>query len=52
MAIIIRSLFRRANFAYTQTGSGIVLDSDVNKEFQEILDKQKGMDIALRTANI
>lgn len=50
LAIIIRSLFVRGNFAYTQTGSGIVLDSTSTGEFQEIINKQKGMDEALRFA--
>lgn len=52
LAIIIRSLFINGNFAYTQTGSGIVLDSIPEKEFQEILSKQKGVDLTLKTAAI
>ena len=50
-AIIIRSLFVRGNFAYTQTGSGIVLDSTPRAEFNEIINKQKGMEEALRQAS-
>lgn len=52
LAIIIRSLFISGNFAYTQTGSGIVLDSIPEKEFQEIKSKQKGIDLTLKTATI
>lgn len=50
-AITIRSIFISGDNAYTQTGSGIVLDSSAEKEFEEILNKQKGMEEALRIAS-
>lgn len=49
-AIIIRSLFISGNAAYTQTGSGIVLDSNAEDEFNEIAYKQRGMKEALERA--
>lgn len=49
-AILIRSLFVKENSAYTQTGSGIVLDSTPEKEYQEVINKQKAMEKALRFA--
>lgn len=51
LAITIRSLFRNGEHAYTQTGSGIVLDSIPKKEYQEIINKQKAIDEALRLAS-
>ena len=50
LAIIIRSIFTYGEYAYTQTGSGIVLDSKPAKEYQEISNKQKAMEEALRLA--
>ncbi|MBI4067423.1 anthranilate synthase component I family protein [Candidatus Gottesmanbacteria bacterium] len=50
MAILIRSLFIDGNSAYTETGSGIVLDSLAEKEYQEIINKQKAMEEALKNA--
>lgn len=52
LAITIRSIFISGDRAYTQTGSGIVLDSDPEKEFQEIINKQKAMEEALELAAI
>jgi len=52
LAIIIRSIFISGEYAYTQTGSGIVLDSDPEKEFQEIINKQKAIEEALELAAI
>lgn len=52
LAITIRSIFINGEFAYTQTGSGIVLDSIPKKEFQEIVNKQKAMEEALKLASI
>ena len=49
-ALSIRSLFAVGNAAYTQTGSGIVMDSMPEKEYQEIINKQKAMEEALRRA--
>lgn len=49
-AIIIRSLFINGDHGYTQTGSGIVADSNVEGEYQEIVNKQKAMEEALRRA--
>ncbi len=40
---LIRSLFVRGNYAYSQTCSGIVLDSTPEAEYQEIIDKLAGM---------
>lgn len=50
-AISIRSIFIHGASAYTQTGSGIVLDSTLDGEFQEIAIKQKAMEEALRIAS-
>lgn len=52
LAITIRSIFINGEKAYTQTGSGIVLDSKAKKEFQEIVNKQKAMEEALKFAAI
>lgn len=52
LAITIRSLFRSGEHAYTQTGSGIVLDSIPKKEYQEIINKQKAIDEALEQASL
>ncbi len=52
LAITIRSIFINGEKAYTQTGSGIVLDSKPKKEFQEIVIKQKAMEEALKLASI
>ena len=52
MAILIRSLFIDGKSAYTQTGSGIVLDSKVNNEYKEIENKQKAMEEALKNASM
>jgi len=46
-AIPIRSLFISGNKGYTQAGSGIVLDSEVHKEYEEIMSKLKAMEVAL-----
>lgn len=51
-AIIIRSIFTNGDHAYTQTGSGIVLDSIPDREYQEILNKQKAIEEALKLASI
>lgn len=50
LAITIRSIFIKGDNAYTQTGSGIVADSKPEKEYQEILNKQKAMEMALLRA--
>lgn len=52
LAITIRSIFINGEAAYTQTGSGIVLDSTPEKEFEEILNKQKAIERALELAAI
>lgn len=49
-SIAIRAIFINGENGYTQTGSGIVLDSSAEKEFEEILNKQKGMEEALKLA--
>lgn len=51
-AITIRSIFINGKTAYTQTGSGIVLDSQPKKEYQEIINKQKAIEEALRLASL
>lgn len=52
LAILIRSIFIANGNAYTQTGSGIVLDSLPDREFQEIKIKQKAIEEALRQASL
>lgn len=42
-AIPIRSLYIKGNYAYTQTSSGIVYDSEPDKEYQEIQNKLAAM---------
>ena len=42
-AIPIRSLFISGDYAYTQTSSGIVYDSDPGREYEEIERKLEGM---------
>lgn len=42
-AIPIRSLFISGEYAYTQTGSGIVYDSNIEDEYQEIINKLAAM---------
>lgn len=49
-AILIRSLFISGKTAYTQTGSGIVQDSFAGNEYQEIINKQKGLEETLLRA--
>ena len=48
-AISIRSLFVSGKYAYAQTSGGVVLDSDADKEYQEILNKlaaiKKGLEV-------
>ncbi|MBI3379913.1 anthranilate synthase component I family protein [Candidatus Gottesmanbacteria bacterium] len=51
-AITIRSIFINGKTAYTQTGSGIVADSEPEKEYQEIINKQKAIEEALKLASI
>jgi anthranilate synthase component 1 len=46
-AIPIRSIFANGDQAYAQTSGGIVLDSDYDKEYQEILNKLKGTETVL-----
>jgi anthranilate synthase component 1 len=41
--IPIRSLFTNDKFAYIQTSSGIVFDSNAKKEYQEIIHKLSAM---------
>lgn len=48
-AIAIRSLFVSGNYAFAQTSGGVVLDSDSEKEYQEIVNKlaaiKKGLEV-------
>jgi anthranilate synthase component 1 len=46
--IPIRSLFVNKNKAYTQASGGIVYDSKAGKEYQEIENKLKALDIVLK----
>lgn len=52
LAITIRSIFIYGEQAYTQTGSGIVLDSTPDKEYGEIINKQKPIEKSLEIAAI
>ncbi|MBM9502607.1 anthranilate synthase component I family protein [Leptospira sp. 201903071] len=45
--ILIRSLFRTGDSAYSRAASGIVLDSAEDLEYQEILNKLKGIRTSL-----
>lgn len=46
-AISIRSLFVSGDYAFAQTSGGVVLDSDPEKEYEEIENKLAGMRKAL-----
>jgi len=46
-AIPIRTFFIAGNKGYSQAGSGIVLDSEAHKEYDEIMNKLKAMEVAL-----
>lgn len=52
LAITIRSIFISGREAYTQTGGGIVLGSTPEKEYEEILNKQKAIEEALEIASL
>lgn len=43
VCIAIRTIYMKGNTAYLQAGAGIVADSDPEKEFQETLNKAKGL---------
>ncbi len=47
--IPIRSLFIKGRYGYTQTCSGIVYDSDPDKEYEEIKNKLAGLRLALKS---
>jgi anthranilate synthase component 1 len=49
-AIAIRSLFVSGNRAFSRSGSGIVYDSVCEREYEEVLNKQKAMTEAIRRA--
>jgi len=46
-AIPIRTLFIAGDKGYSQAGSGIVLDSEVRTEYEEIMNKLKAMEVAI-----
>ncbi|MBI1966567.1 MAG: aminodeoxychorismate synthase component I [Gemmatimonadetes bacterium] len=46
-SIVIRTCVVRGGWAYIQVGAGIVADSDPGREYQETLDKARGMIAAL-----
>ncbi len=48
-AVPIRTLFCKGSYAYMQTSSGIVYDSDPKKEYQEIQNKLAAMKTVLQT---
>ena len=50
-AIAIRSLFVSGDKAFSRSGSGIVYDSVCEKEYQEIIDKQRAIEKALKAAS-
>jgi len=50
-AIPIRSLFISGNYAFTQSGSGIVYDSMAKKEYAEIKKKAKAIEKVLKIFN-
>ncbi len=47
-AISIRSLFISGEYGYAQTSGGVVLDSEPEKEYEEIVNKLAGMRKALK----
>ncbi|WP_121638996.1 anthranilate synthase component I [Virgibacillus sp. Bac330] len=50
IALAIRSLVIKDNYAYLQTGAGVVFDSDPEKEYEETLFKAKSL-TEVRTAD-
>ena len=46
-AIAIRSLFVAGNIAFTRSGGGLVYDSVCEKEYEEVMNKQKAMQKAI-----
>jgi len=51
LAITIRSFLSRNNTLYYQAGAGIVIDSDEQKELEEVSHKLKALKIAIESAN-
>ncbi len=49
--ITIRSLYKKANFYYIQSGAGIVYDSQPQREYEEIMNKAKSSLLSLEIAN-
>ncbi len=50
LCIAIRTLFQKGKRLYLQAGAGIVADSDPEREYQETLNKAKGMIKAIEMA--
>jgi anthranilate synthase component 1 len=48
--ITIRAVTKHGNTAHIQAGAGIVADSDPTREYEETINKARGMDQALRDA--
>ncbi len=52
MALLIRSVFRSRNEAYTQAGAGLVMDSNPEKEVREFYSKAATVMGGLKSASI
>lgn len=52
MALLIRSVFRCRNEAYTQAGAGLVMDSDPEKEVREFYSKAATVMGGLKSASV
>ncbi len=48
--ITIRAVTKHGDIAHIQAGAGIVADSDPAREYEETINKARGMDQALRDA--
>ena len=48
--IAIRTLFQKGTRLYLQAGAGIVADSDPEREYQETINKARGMMKAVEMA--
>ena len=47
LCITIRTIFQKGDRLYLQAGAGIVADSDPEREYEETLNKARGMMKAL-----
>ena len=51
-AISLRTMIVKDNIAYLQAGGGIVADSDIEKEYEETINKMSAMMAAINHAEL